>query len=89
MDYQAFARVVTPDYTYWNPIPGTRAGSLAECRTLAEGYARRTFVVPRYPSSRAERFLREMEIRPAPGPPVKVSVNSWLSVIEPWLNFVV
>lgn len=66
-DFLAYALVKTPDYTYWNPVPETRATSEAACRALAEDYARRTFVAPHYPEWRAERFLRELEIRPAPG----------------------
>lgn len=65
MEYQAFALVKTPDYTYWNPVPGTRAASREQCRALAEAYARETFTAPRYPAWRAERFLRELEILPA------------------------
>lgn len=66
MEFQAFAFVVTPDYAYWKPIPGTRAGSESGSRSLAEAYARRTFVAPRYPVGRAERFLRELQVCPAP-----------------------
>lgn len=76
MDHQAFAYVITPDYAYWNPIPGTRASSEAECRVLAEAYARLTFVASLNPAWRAERFLRELDIRPSPRPPVKVSSSN-------------
>jgi hypothetical protein len=61
--FEALAKVIAPDYTYWNPVPGTVASSEVLARAHAQSYANKTWPNEPY---RRERFMTEIKIQECP-----------------------